>query len=260
MSARIAAFEGLLVCGTCSDRPKLLVRHLDEPAHRCPRCAPAHRLVSESTLLEALVGQLRSMEMSRLAPVLEAVTPDQHERASFALRELPYALVEAGPGRWRRDALGALIELASWDGHEVRVRWRAPFAWMSTDTGAGAGAQTAMFAQAMDALFRIAAAVETLAPPAAWLTRDQAAVYLQVSVDTLDRVVKNAESMEGGPIDVGDGRRMLRFPTATLDLWFRRASKEPEVSVPRKRRRPKRRPAHQTDVATTTGPVDWSSV
>lgn len=260
MSARVAAFEGLLVCGACADRPALIVRHLDEPAYRCPRCAPAHRLVSESTLLDAVVGPLRSMEMSRLAPVLEAVTPDQHERASFALRELPYALVEAGPGRWRRDALGALIELASWDGQEVRVRWRAPFSWMSTDTATGAVAQTALFTQAMDALLRIAAAVETLAPPPAWLTREQAAAHLQVSVDTLDRVVKNAESMEGGPIDVGDGRRMLRFPSATLGLWFRRASKEPEVSVPRKRRRPKRRPATSGGSGHGVAPVDWSKV
>lgn len=111
--------------------------------------------------------------------------------------------------------------------------------------------------ETLAALERIATALERIAPPPKWLTREQAARHLQISLDTLDRIVKDGAHLEGGPCDFGQGRKMLRFYTDTLGDWYREAGRIQPVAPPQpKRRRRKRKPAP----AVTDTPVDWSKV
>jgi len=86
-----------------------------------------------------------------------------------------------------------------------------------------------------------------------WLTTVQAAEHLNISADTLKRLARTHGHEEGGPVDVGEGRKLLRWNRETLDEWFRQASR---IAAPRVKavRRPERK------VEAPRQRFDWSSV
>lgn len=86
-----------------------------------------------------------------------------------------------------------------------------------------------------------------------WLTTAQAAEYLNVSADTLKRLARKHGHEDGGPVDVGDGRKLLRWNRETLDVWFRRASRiaAPKVKAVRRPERKAEAPRER---------FDWSSI
>lgn len=91
-------------------------------------------------------------------------------------------------------------------------------------------------------------------PASPWMTTEEAAVWLNVSRDTLDKYAASHGHEDGGPVNVGEHRKVLRWNRDTIDGWFRRAAciAAPKVA----RRKP---PA----VKRGEGPrerFDWSTV
>ena len=68
-----------------------------------------------------------------------------------------------------------------------------------------------------------------------WMTTEEAAVYLKVSRDTLDKYAKEQGHQEGGPVNVGQRRKVLRWNRETLDVWFRRAAGIAALKVKRRK-------------------------
>ena len=69
--------------------------------------------------------------------------------------------------------------------------------------------------------------------PSPWMTTEDAAQYLGVSRDTLDRLSSRYGHAEGGPVNVGEKRKTLRWHRDTLDEWFRGAG---GIAAPKRRR------------------------
>lgn len=88
-------------------------------------------------------------------------------------------------------------------------------------------------------------------PPTApgYLTLEEAAAKLQLSVDTLERRIASDPSLPGGPVDFGIGKkRLLRFRADTLDTWVsayeetRSQREATSTSTPAPKQRQKRKP------------------
>lgn len=89
--------------------------------------------------------------------------------------------------------------------------------------------------------------------PSPWMTTDEASSHLSVSRDTLDRLSKRFGHVEGGPVNVGVKRKVLRWNRETLDAWFRRASLIAEPTV-------KRRRGSEPPVEMPPERFDWTGV
>ncbi len=85
-----------------------------------------------------------------------------------------------------------------------------------------------------------------------WMTTEEAAAYLKVSRDTLDKYAREHGHEEGGPVNVGQRRKVLRWNRETLDDWFRRAA---GIAAPRPLRR-----ASPTRTEAPLERFDWSTV
>lgn len=57
-----------------------------------------------------------------------------------------------------------------------------------------------------------------------WMTTEEAAAWLKVSRDTLDKYAREHGHEEGGPVNVGGRRKVLRWNRETVDAWFRRVA------------------------------------
>ena len=88
-----------------------------------------------------------------------------------------------------------------------------------------------------------------------WMTSDGAAAYLKVSRDTLDKYALSHGHEEGGPVNVGEGRKVLRWSRATIDEWFRHAAR---IAAPKPTRRASPKP--QPRPVAPAGRFDWSKV
>lgn len=87
-----------------------------------------------------------------------------------------------------------------------------------------------------------------------WMTSDEAAAWLKISRDTLDKYEASHGHEPGGPVNVGEKRKTLRWHRDTLDAWFRRAA---GIAAPKVKRRAS--PAAKR----AEGPrerFDWSTV
>ena len=87
-----------------------------------------------------------------------------------------------------------------------------------------------------------------------WMTTEEAAVYLKVSRDTLDKYALEHGHEDGGPVNVGQRRKVLRWNRETLDAWFRRAA---GIAVPKASRRKSPTRAVVTEPAKR---FDWGTV
>jgi hypothetical protein len=87
-----------------------------------------------------------------------------------------------------------------------------------------------------------------------WMTSEEAAAYLKVSRDTLDKYIASHGHEEGGPVNVGEARKVLRWNRETIDAWFRRAA---GIAAPKPARRASPRAVPRPVVA---GRFDWSKV
>ena len=96
------------------------------------------------------------------------------------------------------------------------------------------------------------AGTRTVSP---WMTSEEAAAYLKVSRDTLDKYAGSHGHEDGGPLNVGEVRKVLRWNRATIDAWFRRAA---GIAAPRPTRRASPKP--QATPMATVGRFDWSKV
>lgn len=85
-----------------------------------------------------------------------------------------------------------------------------------------------------------------------WMTTEEAAVYLKVSRDTLDKYALEHGHEDGGPVNVGQRRKVLRWNRATLDAWFRRVA---GIAAPKPMRR--RSPVKAEEPLER---FDWSTV
>jgi hypothetical protein len=88
-----------------------------------------------------------------------------------------------------------------------------------------------------------------------WMTSDEAAAWLKVSRDTLDKYSASHGHEEGGPVNVGEVRKTLRWNRTTIDAWFRRAA---GIAAPKAKRRASPTPAPRA--VATAGRFDWSKV
>ena len=88
-----------------------------------------------------------------------------------------------------------------------------------------------------------------------WMTSEDAAAYLKVSRDTLDKYALSHGHEEGGPVNVGEGRKVLRWSRATIDEWFRHAAR---IAAPKPTRRASPKP--QPRPVAPAGRFDWSKV
>lgn len=88
-----------------------------------------------------------------------------------------------------------------------------------------------------------------------WMTTDEAAAWLKVSRDTLDKYAASHGHEDGGPVNVGEQRKVLRWNRDTIDGWFRRAA---GIAAPKPTRRAS--PARVAPAATPTERFDWSKV
>jgi hypothetical protein len=87
-----------------------------------------------------------------------------------------------------------------------------------------------------------------------WMTSDEAAAWLKVSRDTLDKYALSHGHEDGGPVNVGEGRKVLRWSRDSIDDWFRRAAGIPLPKTTRRARSTaSQRPA-------TSVRFDWSKV
>lgn len=87
-----------------------------------------------------------------------------------------------------------------------------------------------------------------------WMTSDEAAAWLKISRDTLDKYAASHGHEPGGPVNVGEKRKTLRWHRDTLDEWFRRAA---GIAAPKVKRRASPAPRR------AEGPrerFDWSTV
>lgn len=82
-----------------------------------------------------------------------------------------------------------------------------------------------------------------------------AAAYLKVSRDTLDKYAGSHGHEDGGPVNVGEARKVLRWNRATIDARFRRAA---GIAAPRPTLRAS--PKAQARPMATVGRFDWSTV
>lgn len=89
-----------------------------------------------------------------------------------------------------------------------------------------------------------------------WMTTEEAAAWLKVSRDTLDKYAASHGHEEGGPVNVGEQRKVLRWNRETIDGWFRRAA---AIAAPRPMRRASA-PAPRPGRASPTERFDWSKV
>lgn len=87
-----------------------------------------------------------------------------------------------------------------------------------------------------------------------WMTSEQAAAHLKVSRDTLDKYARSHGHQEGGPVNVGEARKVLRWSRETIDGWFRRAA---GIAAPEPARRASPRAVPRPVVA---GRFGWSKV
>lgn len=90
-----------------------------------------------------------------------------------------------------------------------------------------------------------------------WLTTSEAAAYLHVSRETLDRLAAEHPDLDTGPADIGTTRANRRWHRDALDDWFR--------AVCARRRGAVEKPARPRQSKPTSKPdsyrrVDWSSV
>lgn len=67
-----------------------------------------------------------------------------------------------------------------------------------------------------------------------WMTTKEAAAWLKVSRDTLDKYASSHGHEEGGPVNVVEQRKVLRWDRDTIDGWFRRAA---EIAAPKVKQR-----------------------
>lgn len=273
------ALNGLIFCSHCGGRaldlPLLPMIDGGAVRYRCAGCQD-EAVVDERQLLALWQHELRALQLTDpdLRQAERLLAGDAAALQSSRLLSLvgdALALFELADPVDKHALIGFVSERAYWDGRVLEVVWRKPFDLLAQPARPRAeaaadvahalarlvDAQRAGTRDTLAALERIATALERIAPPPKWLTREQAARHLQISLDTLDRIVKDGAHLEGGPCDFGQGRKMLRFYTDTLDDWYREAGRIQPVAPPQpKRRRRKRKPAP----AVTDTPVDWSKV
>lgn len=87
-----------------------------------------------------------------------------------------------------------------------------------------------------------------------WMTTEEAAAWLKVSRDTLDKYAASHGHEDGGPVNVGEQRKVLRWNRDTLDGWFRRVA---GIAAPKSTRRAS--PTRAAPVVPTER-FDWSKV
>jgi hypothetical protein len=127
---------------------------------------------------------------------------------------------------------------------------------MSTSTGADADAVR----QLVELVGALASELRELRDelgrdPSPWMTTEEAAAWLKVSRDTLDKYAASHGHEEGGPVNVGEQRKVLRWNRDTIDGWFRRAA---GIAPPKPTRRAA--PPRSTPAAIPTERFDWSKV
>lgn len=88
-----------------------------------------------------------------------------------------------------------------------------------------------------------------------WMTSEEAAAWLKVSRDTLDKYAASHGHEKGGPVNVGEQRKVLRWNRDTIDDWFRRAA---GIAAPKARRRAS--PAPRPSAPLSAERFDWSKV
>jgi hypothetical protein len=88
-----------------------------------------------------------------------------------------------------------------------------------------------------------------------WMTTEEAAAWLKVSRDTLDKYAASHGHEEGGPVNVGEQRKVLRWNRETIGCWFRRAA---GIAAPKPKRRAS--PTRAAPTAIPTERFDWSKV
>lgn len=88
-----------------------------------------------------------------------------------------------------------------------------------------------------------------------WMTTEEAASWLKVSRDTLDKYAASHGHEEGGPVNVGEQRKVLRWNRDTIDGWFRRAA---GIAAPKPKRRASPGPGPSATIHATR--FDWSKV
>jgi hypothetical protein len=77
----------------------------------------------------------------------------------------------------------------------------------------------------------------------------------KVSRDTLDKYAASHGHEDGGPVNVGEQRKVLRWNRDTIDDWFRRVA---GIAAPKPQRRAS--PAHRPSAPSPTARFDWSKV
>ena len=94
-------------------------------------------------------------------------------------------------------------------------------------------------------------------PPNRWMTTMDAAIYLGVSRDTLDRLAKEHGHGDDGPRDAGalGKRRLLRWDRTTIDDWFSRVCR---IAPPPEKRENRERTSRATNHALEADAYDWS--
>ena len=86
-----------------------------------------------------------------------------------------------------------------------------------------------------------------------WMTSDEAAAWLKISRDTLDKYAASHGHEPGGPVNVGEKRKTLRWHRDTLDAWFRRAA---GIAAPKGKRRVSPKPSR---AEAPRERFDWST-
>jgi hypothetical protein len=86
------------------------------------------------------------------------------------------------------------------------------------------------------------------------MTTEQAVAWLKVSRDTFDQYAASHGHEEGGPVNVGEQRTVLRWNRETIDGWFLRAA---WIAAPKPRRSASPSPRRPLPAAER---FDWSKV
>lgn len=265
------SLASLVLCGPC-DTPMSSV-HLAPSGDAVLSCSRCGTRVREQTLLDLWAAQLRELRLE-LPHVGQAVQSVPARRGGGEILVQMRAAGDTFPLASLADQrllVHLLTARLSWNGHSLIVSWRPPVHLLAARSDSGPApavvldllgafveCNQATTSQTLAVLDRIATAVERIAPPPTWLTREQAAQHLQISLDTLKRIVKENGHLDGGPVDFGHGRKMLRFHSATIDDWYLEAGRPAMVEpLKARRRRPRRRKPAE---AATQTPVDWSKV
>jgi hypothetical protein len=87
-----------------------------------------------------------------------------------------------------------------------------------------------------------------------WMTTEEAADWLKVSRDTLDKYAASHGHLEGGPVNVGEHRKVLRWSRETIDGWFRQVA---GIAAPKVARKPALAPRA---TAAKAQRFDWTAV